>query len=342
MTKSMWVAVVILALLFAACGSFMVLLQKDEAQKNIHYFLTARKLNKLISFQEAALSVSDAASLKNVSLHLRVLPQMPNHIREFTVHTYKKSNHIPVFLSFTAKDVSFSLITAAQQLKTTEENVVDAFADFDPIADIINSPLYAVLLAGCDNVSAEIRGEYSYAPTVKKMTLKAKTTDQCLGRWEAEISLGNISNAQQGQLILALKHFLQKGDPLQDIKNFLEGAVVTNFSLTYTDTGLVKGYKKYIDTLYLRLPGAASPAELDSKGIQKIASYLSFSNAHRQRNTDIAQTLAQFIKSPGTIRFQSKAGKQVPLSVLNGTFLRRLTDQPLRLDTSVAAEKETP
>lgn len=342
MTKSMWVAVVILALLFAACGSFMILLQKDEEQKNIHYFLTRYKLNSFVHYQEAAISVSDLASLKNVSLRLRALPEMPNHIREFTVHTYKESKHIPVQLSFTAKNVSFSLIKAAQSLKTTEENVVDTFAAFDPAGDIINNPLYAVLLAGCDNISAEIHGEYSYAPAAKKMTLKARITDQCLGRWDSEISFSDISNAQQGQLILALKNLLLKGDPLKNLKSFLEGATVTNFALSYTDSGLVKGYKKYVDTLYLHLPGTASPAELNSKSIQKIVSYLSFSNAHRQRNTDTAQTLAQFIKSPGTLRFQSKKGKQVPLHVLSGTFLRRLTDLLLRLDTSVAVEKETP
>ena len=32
MTKSMWVAVTILFLLFSACGVFMVLLQKDEEE----------------------------------------------------------------------------------------------------------------------------------------------------------------------------------------------------------------------------------------------------------------------------------------------------------------------
>ncbi|MBR1777683.1 MAG: hypothetical protein IJ752_03750 [Alphaproteobacteria bacterium] len=338
MTKSMWIAVVILALLFTACGAFMVLLQKDEEQKNIHYFLTNRKLHTVISYQEAALSVSDMVVLKNVSLRLNALPKLKNNIREFTVHSYKESGHIPVFLSFTAKDVSLRLIEAAQNLGVPAENVIDTLADFNPVEDILNAPLYAVLLAGCNDISAQIKGEYAYAPAAKKMSLKAQIDDQCLGHWTMEISFNNISNAQQGQLALAFKHFLQKGNPLKDLENFLEGASITNFSLAYTDLNLIKGYKKYIDTLYLRLPGTASPAELDARELQKVVSYLSFSNAHRQRNADIAQTLAQFIKTPGTIRFQSKPGKQVPLHVLRGTFLRRLTDLLLRLDTSVALE----
>ena len=84
-----------------------------------------------------------------------------------------------------------------------------------------------------------------------------------------------------------------------------------------------------------------SPAEPGSREIQKIVSYLSFSNAHRQRNADIAQTIAAFIKSPDKISFQSKPGKEVPLRVLNGSFLRRMTDLLLRLDTTVTLEKST-
>ena len=85
-----------------------------------------------------------------------------------------------------------------------------------------------------------------------------------------------------------------------------------------------------------------SLSDLDAKDIQKIVSYLSLSNAHRQRNADIAQTLAQFIKSPGTIRFQSKNRKLASLNALSGTFLRQLTDLLLRLDTTVSLETGTP
>ena len=61
----------------------------------------------------------------------------------------------------------------------------------------------------------------------------------------------------------------------------------------------------------------------------------------KERNADIAQTIANFIKSPDKISFQSKQGKEVPLRVLRGDFLRRLTDLLLRLDTTVTLEKST-
>lgn len=342
MTKSMWMAVFILLLLFTACGVFMVVLQKDEDKKNILYFLTARQLNNQISYQDAAVSVSDTAVLKNVSLRLRAMPELRNNTGRFTVHSYKERKGIPTYVSFSAENVSVRLLDIARQLKPSEEDVIDTLATFNPTEDILNHPLYALLLSGCDQVSADVRGEYSYMPNAKKMMLKAQISDQCLGKTAAEISLSNISNAQQGRLVLAFTHFLKRGDPVKDLKEFLNDAVVTNFVLTYTDTDLIKGYKKYVDTLYLRLPGTASPAEPDAKGIQKIVSYLSFSNAHRQRNTDVAQTLARFIELPQTIRFQSKKGKQVSLNVLGGTFLRQLTDLMLRLDTSVAVENTTP
>lgn len=341
MTKSMWVAVFILFLLFASCGAFMVLLQKDEEQKNIHYFLAGRKLNTLITYHRVSLSLTDKAVLKHVSVKLNALPSLPNSVKKFTVREYKEKKHIPVYLSFSAQDVSFKLMDAARILKDSDENVIDTLADFNPTEDILNHPLYALLLAGCDDISAQVDAEYRYDPKTKKIRLKTSIRDKCLGIWNADVSLSNISNAQQGQLVLAFQHFLKKGNPLEDLKRFLDGAVVTNVSLSYTDSDLVKGYKKYVDSLYLRQPGAASPAELAPSAVRQVVSYLSISNAHRQRNTDIAQTFAQFIKSPGTISFQSKAGKQVPLSVLSGTFLRRLTDLLLRLDTSVAVEKGT-
>ncbi len=341
MTKSMWVAVTILFLLFTACGVFMVFLQKDEEQKNIHYFLTRNKLNNAVSYNDLALSVSDVAILKDVSVRLNDLPALKNKIKEFTVHHYKETSHIPTKLSFSAKNVSFRLIDIARLLKKSDENVIDTLAFFNPAQDLINNPLYALLLAGCNHVSANVKGEYAYYPQAKKMILKADIDDKCLGHWVGSIAFENISNAQQGQLLLAFKHLVQKGNSLTDLKNFLDGASVSSLSFAYTEKALVQGYKKYIDTLYLRQPDTPSPAELSNKGIQKIVSYLSFSNAHRQRNADIAQTIANFIKSPDKISFQSKKGKEVPLRVLRGDFLRRLTDLLLRLDTSVTIEKST-
>ena len=341
MTKSMWLAVVILFLLFTACGVFMVLLQKDEEQKNIHYFLTRNKLNNSVSYEDLSLSVSDIAILKNVSLRLNAFPSLKNKINQFTVHHYKENRHITTKLSFSAEKVSFRLVDIARSLKNSDENVIDTLAFFNPVNDILNYPLYTVMLAGCNNISADIKGSYSYYPSAKEMILSANLSDKCLGIWDISVTLKNISNAQQGQLILAFKHLVQKGNSLTDLKNFLDGAAVSSLSFAYTEKALVQGYKKYIDTLYLRQPNATSPAELNNKGIQKIVSYLSFSNAHRQRNADIAQTIANFIKSPDKISFQSKPEKEVPLRVLRGDFLRRLTDLLLRLDTTVTLEKST-
>lgn len=341
MTKSMWVAVIILFLLFTACGVFMVFLQKDEEEKNIHYFMTRNRLNNSVSYQNLSLSVSDVAILKNVSIRLYALPEFANKTKEFIVHNYKERNHIATELSFSAKNVSFNLVDIARILKKSDESVIDTLALFNPGADILNHPLYAVMLAGCDHISADIKGEYAYYPAAKKMTLSADMSDKCLGRWNFSVSLNNISNAQQGQLILAFKHLVQKGDPVTDLKKFLKDSSVASLSFSYTETELVKGYKRYIDTLYLRQQNAPSPAELSNQEIQKIISYLSFSNAHRQRNADIAQTFSAFVKSPDKISFQSKAGKEVPIRVLNGTFLRQITDLMLRLDTTVTLEKST-
>ncbi len=341
MTKSMWVAVTILLLLFTACGVFMVFLQKDEEQKNIHNFLNRNKLSNAISYQNLDLSVSDLAVLKDVSVRLNDLPALKNTIKTFVVHHYKETNHIATKLSFSAKNVSFRLIDIARLLKKSDENVIDTLAFFNPAQDLIDNPLYALLLAGCNHVSANVKGEYTYYPQAKKMILKADIDDKCLGHWGGSITFENISNAQQGQLLLAFKHLVQKGNSLTDLKNFLDGASVSSLSFAYKEKALVQGYKKYIDTLYLRQPNTPSPAELSNKGIQKIVSYLSFSNAHRQRNADIAQTIANFIKSPDKISFQSKQGKEVPLRVLRGDFLRRLTDLLLRLDTTVTLEKST-
>ena len=339
MTKGMWSAVFVLILLFAACGAFMIRLQKDEENKNIHYFLATRKINTLISYKDTALSFSDKAVLKRFALRFYALPELKNNIKRLTVHSYKEKDHIPSFLTFTATGVSVSLTEIAQNLKNPEEDVIETLAAFDPAQDILNYPLYALLLAGCDRINADVTGQYVYSPSSGKMMLQTKISDRCLGKWDFRVSLINISNAQQGQFLLAFKHFLQKGNPLNDLKNFLKDASVTHLSLSYTEAELIKGYKKYLDSLYLRLPQAASTTEPDARLIQKIVSYLSISNAHRQRNMDAAQTIAKFIQSPQTIRFESKEGKQVALNILEGTFLRQVTDMLLRLDTSVTLEE---
>lgn len=335
----MWVAVVILFLLFTACGVFMVLLQKDEELKNVHAFLTRNGINSAVSYRDISLAVSDVAVLKGVSVRLNALPSLQNGIKRFTVRDYRESGGIPSKIAFDAEKVSFRLTDVARLLKGDDESVIDALAFFNPAEDVLNRPLYALLLAGCDRISANVTGEYLYSPANGEMRLKAGISDKCLGAWSVDVSLSGVSNAQQGQLVLAAKHFLRKGDPLKDVKNFLNGATVTAFSASYTESGLVRGYKRYLDTLYLRR-GDAADAE-NGAVVPAITGYLSMANAHRQRNMEIAKTLAAFLNAPDRITFQSKAGKKVPLRVLDGTFLRRMTDLLLRLDASVVLEKST-
>ena len=339
MTKSMWVAVVILFLLFTACGVFMVLLQKDEELKNVHAFLTRNGINTAVSYRGISLAVSDVAVLKGVSVRLNALPSLENDVKRFTVRDYRESGGVPSKIAFEAEKVSLRLTDVARLLKGDDESVINALASFNPVEDVLNRPLYALMLAGCDRISANVTGEYSYSPSNGNMRLKAGISDRCLGAWSVDVSLSGVSNAQQGQLVLAFKHFLRKGDPLKDVKNFLNGATVTAFSASYTESGLVRGYKRYIDTLYLRR-GDAADVE-NGAVVPAITGYLSMANAHRQRNAEIAKTLAAFLNAPDRITFQSKAGKKVPLRVLSGTFLRRMTDLLLRLDASVVLEKST-
>lgn len=141
---------------------------KRRRRKNIHYFLTRNRLNNSVSYQDLSLSVSDVAVLKNVSVRLQVLPGLANKTEEFVIHNYKESGHIATKLSFSAENISFRLVDIARILKKSDESVIDSLALFNPAADILNYPLYAVMLAGCNNVSAGVKGEYTYYPTAKK------------------------------------------------------------------------------------------------------------------------------------------------------------------------------
>ncbi len=339
MTKSMWIAAAVLLLLFSACGFFMVMLQKDEELKNVHAFLTRNRLNAAVSFRDYSLSLTDVAVLKNASLRLRALPKLENRIGKIDIIEYREKNGIASKLNMIVKNATFRLIDIAAQTKESDESVVDALAAFDPAADLLNYPLYALLLAGCDRVSANIGVDYAYAPKTGVMTLNVGLSDACLGHWNVSARLKNITDARQGHLVSALKHTVLKGNVVKDLNNFLNGAIVSSLNVSYAEKGLVAGYAKYVDTLYLRL----SPNAADSRKIrQRIADWLSESNAHKQRNAEIAKTISAFLDNPRKITFQSKEGKEVPLRVLTGSFLRRLTDLMLRLDTTVSIEQPTP
>lgn len=336
MTKSMWIAAAVLFLLFSACGFFMVMLQKDEELKNVHAFLTRNRLNAAVSFRDYSMSLTGVGALKDASLRLRALPDLANRVGKIDVAEYREKNGVASKLKITVKNASFRLTDIAAQTKKSDDAVVDALAAFDPAADVLNNPLYALLLAGCDRVSADAGIDYGYAPQTGVMTLDVSLSDACLGNWKASVRLKNVTDAKQGQLVLALKHMVTRGDPVLDLTRFLNGTFVSSLNVSFTGTEPFAGYKKYVDTLYMRRSADAAD---DRKIRRRIADWLSESNAHKQRNAETAKTISAFLNNPRKITFQSKAGKEVPLRVLTGSFLRRLTDLMLRLDTTVSVEQ---
>ena len=66
MTKSMIIAVVVLAVLFAGCGVFIGLLQREETVQQVQHFLIRHRLQNNISFETARLPLSDEAALTGV------------------------------------------------------------------------------------------------------------------------------------------------------------------------------------------------------------------------------------------------------------------------------------
>ncbi len=338
MTKSMAAAVVILLLLFSGCAFFIVLLQRDELEKDVQYFLIKNKIRQNVEYGSVSVPLSDIVTLNDVEIRFSPYFSFPNKIRSFSVVSYRETKTIPSALSVSAKGIRFKISDALKSRKKAPETVIEDLAAFDPVSGIFTMSLETFLLSGCDSVNADADIRYAYLPDAKKMSLYFKIKDGCLGQWQFGVSLDNISNEQQGRLAAAAGHLLKKGDPVQDLRDFLKGATVTAMNFSYTESKLVTGYKKYVDSLYLRLPGQPSPAEIDSKGIQSIVSYMSFSSPHRLRNTEIARKIADFVKNPETISFQSKAGKKAALKALRGNAFRRLTELLLRLDISVQTE----
>ncbi|HBO59440.1 MAG TPA: hypothetical protein DD624_05990 [Alphaproteobacteria bacterium] len=338
MTKSMLTAVVVLIVLFAGCGAFIRTLQREEAAQDVGHFLIRHRLNNNVLFESVSLSLADEAVLNNVSLKMYDLPDLRVSVRKAAVHSYAEEHHIPSRLSATLTGVRFSLTEAAKALKTPDETVFADLSSFNPAEDLARHPLYALILAGCDTIDADVGIEYAYAPMAKEMRLNLDVKDACLGQWRLDTFLTGITNARQGRLMLALRHIVQRGGIVADLRDFLDGAAVANLRFSYAESGLVKGYKAFVDTLYLRLPNQESRAELDAKTVRRIVTYLSFSNAHRQRNTDLVNSFARFVKKPQKLVIQSKPHKTVHLSVLSGDFIRRLADLLLRLDVSLTVE----
>ena len=338
MTNAMKFAVFILFCLFAACAVFFVRLQKDEIQSETKYFLVKHSLDKYVEFGSVSVPVFSKAILKNVRIKSSPTVNFPNVAGRFEIEDFEEKQFIPTYFKAKASGVSFSLLEVVRNRGIAREDILKQLSGFNPKTDFLKHPLYAFLLAGCDDVKADISVEYIYHPVGKKLFLKVGVSDRCLGRLQAGVWFGNISNAQQGRLLTALRTFLTKGCPIFDIEEFLKGAWVTSLTLEYTAGTVIEGYKSFIDTTYLRQPDQTSIADIGEKGIQEIVSYLSYSNAQKLRNTEIARNIASFIKNPGTIAVTSRPDKQVDLSVLKGDPYRRFVELLLRLDVTVTAK----
>lgn len=337
MTRNMYIAIAVLLLLFAGCGFFIILLQKDELHKDVQYFLVRHKLQKYINYESVSVTLSDIARINGVRIKDSPTLDFPNETDSVTVRAYAEQASIPSHLSLALRGVRFSLRDVVRNLGD-DETLTEDFTSFNPVSDLFARPLHAFLLAGCDRVNADADLRYSYFPSSRKLGIQLDIRDKCLGRWSLSVSFGSITNAQQGRLMIGLQKFLTKGYPAFEISEFLNGAVVTELTFSYTETRLVKGYKKFVDMLYLRLPGRPSPAEPDHAGMREIVTYLSFSSPHRQRNADMARTIADFIRAPDKITFRSRPGKQAVLNSLPGESYRRLIEMLMRLDMSVTLQ----
>lgn len=338
MTKSMAIALAVLLLLFAGCGVFIGMLQREEAVRQAQHFLIRHRLQNNVLFETASLSLTDEAVLNGVSLKVYALPDWHVSVDKAAVRSYAEEHRIPSQISVSLNGIRLSLIDAVKAMKLPEERIVSDLVSFNPVNGIVEHPVDALVLAGCDKINANADVEYAYAPLAKEMRLKLSVSDACLGQWRLDAFLTGISNAQQGRLMLALRHLVQRGNIADDLAEFLDGATVADLKFSYVESGLVKGYKAFVDTLYMRLPNQDSRAELDDKAVRDVVTYLSFSNAHRQRNTELVKTFARFVKDPQKLTVQSKAGKKAAIKALDGTFVRRLADLLLRLDVSLTAE----
>lgn len=334
----MKLAVAILLFLFAFCSALIVALQKEETRQTIARALSQRGLKNAVSFESAAFTVSDKLSLKNVSVVFHAVPSFKNKIKTFVVHSYREERRIPSEITLTARGVRFKISDLVKLTAASNADLIDDFKNFDPVEGLVSKPLHAALLAGCDDVDATADAVYRYFPDGNTMLLSVDVKDACLGRFDAEVLFSGVSDERNGRFLLAFRHLLVRGEPLRDLDFFLDGLTVERLRFSFEEGRLAHGYKAFLDRLYLRFPGTESRSEITPEGVRKIATYLSFSNAHRQRNFELARTLAAFVKNPVKISVRSKNGKRVPLSKLAGTPVRRFVDLLLRLDVSVVNE----
>lgn len=336
MTKNMYMALFFLFLLFVGCGFFISVIQKDETQKDIDMFLLKNKLQHAISYKGVSLSLSDLFVLKDVSVKNKKTVPFENKISRLTVHAFETQKDIPVFLRAFIKNLRFNITDLTSTLFENSGEFGQSLNDYQPVKDILNAPLLTVMLSGCDDVNVNADIHYAYFPNEKRMFLKTDTSDACLGKMSLTIELSNVYPDLQKKVLWSVKNFLIGKKVLLPLKEMKEKISVTRFSLTYNEGRLINGYKRYLDSLYLRLPGRNEDTAPSQHQIQTVASYLSFFSIHKQRNLEIARLLMRFVKNPKTVIIESKSGKSVALSTLKGDITRQFIDLLMRLDVSVA------
>ena len=334
MTKNMYLALLFLTVLFAGCGFFISVIQTDEMKKDVDMFLLRHRLQPNIVYGGAVFSPTHLAVIKNVRLKNKTVFSFPNMTEKVTVSALEGKDGVPVLLKTKAEGVAFRLTDLARSVSKTSGNFARTLNDYRPVNDILTEPLFSLMLAGCDAVNADVALDYAYFPVEQKAVVRLDVKDACLGNAVLTVGVAGLSPEMQKTALDALKRFVSGRETDFSSSDFKNGLSVTKFSLSYAEGRLIKGYKRYLDSLYLRLPGRVSDISSTNR-MQAIASYLSFYSIHKQRNLDIARNLTQFVDDPKTVVFDSKAKKPVPLTALKGDVTGKTIDLLMRLDTDV-------
>ena len=334
MTKNMYLALLFLALLFAGCGFFVAVIQTDEMKKDVDMFLLRHRLQQNVVYDGAVFSPTHPAVVKNVRLKNKTVFSFPNATEKVTLSAMEGQNGVPVLLKIKAQGVTFRLTDLARSVSKTSGDFARTLNDYRPVSDILTEPLASLMLAGCDALNADVALDYAYFPAEQKAAVRLNLTDACLGNALLTVGLAGVSPETQQAAFDALKNFVAGREKPSSGTEGTNDLAVTKISLAYTEGRLIKGYKRYLDSLYLRLPGRAADVSSTNR-MQAIASYLSFYSIHKQRNLDIARNLTLFVDEPKTVVFESKAKKPVPLKVLKGDLTGKTIDLLMRLDTDV-------
>lgn len=341
MTKNMYIAVFFLLLLFAGCGFFIFSIQRDEIEKDAEMFLIQNRLQRVVSYEKTAMSLSDVFIMRGVGINNKPFFDFPNKINELKIRSFrKKGNGIVLSLSVLAQGVSFDVLQAAKSYAASDNALAEKLTAFSPVSDAFFRPLEFMLLAGCDTVNADVAFDLFYSPVSSQLQAVIGISDVCLGKSRLSVIFDDITVAKEKKLISAARNLATGRDFIPEIQEFLKGTTFINADFSYEEAKLIKGYKRYLDSLYLRLPDASGQTEPDSYQIQALSSYLSFFSIHKQRNFEIARALANFFKEPQNLKISTKAGKKVPLDNLKGDIHRRILDLLLKADVTVTANKK--